>query len=284
MNAPPVLVGVDGSPASLAAVDLAIREATLRQRSLRIVHCDVWAGHPGWVDLPSTGPGVPLDDPHQALQLATNRAGPAVTSHAEILPGDPAAVLIRESKQAEVVVLGHRGRGGFPELLLGSVTTKVAGHAHCPVLVTRDAPIPTAGDVVLGIDGPPTDPAAVEFAFAAAARYGGGVVAIHAWSGLDITGPTDLLITQPASEQAARVALLAEVVDPWAQKYPTVAVRQRVIQDRVAHALVEAGRSAQLIVLGRRGYGGLPGRRLGSTSHAVLHHAGCPVAVVPAAD
>jgi nucleotide-binding universal stress UspA family protein len=286
MNGPPILVGVDGSPASLAAVDLGAREAVLRGRRLRIVCCDAGAGNSAWVDLPmSAGPGISPVDPQQAVGLAAARIDlNLVAMVAEVLSGEPAAILIRESEQAELLVLGHRGRGGFPELLLGSVTTRVAGHAHCPVLVTRAMPIPTAGDVVLGIDGSRANRAAVGLAFAAAARYHTGIIAMHAWSGPNLTGPTDVLIISPGPERAAQASLLAESVDPWTRKYKSVPVRRRVVQDSAAHALVQAGRSAQLIVLGRRGDNALPGRRLGSVSHAVLHHATCPVAVVPAGE
>ncbi len=142
MTGAPVFVGVDGSPASLAAVDLAVREATLRGRSLRIVYGDPWANHPAWVDLPAVPSGElptdPLADPEQAIRAATERAGTgAVPMTGEMLAGDPATVLIRASADAELLVLGHRGRGGFPELLLGSVAVKVAAHAARPVIVTR---------------------------------------------------------------------------------------------------------------------------------------------------
>lgn len=281
MTGAPVLVGVDGSAASLAAVDLAVVEATLRRRALRIVYGDSWADHPVWVDLPSGGlPDDSRADPQQVIRAATARAGTAeVPITGEVLAGDPATVLIRASATAELLVLGHRGRGGFPELLLGSVAVRVAAHAACPVVVTRGEPR-TAGDVVLGVDGSPPNRAAIGFAFQEAALRGTGLLAVHAWHGPDLTGPTDMLVYDLGTERTAQAEMLAGAMSGWSQRYPSVRVHAEVVTGRTARVLVEASTEAQLLVLGARGHGGLPGRRLGSVSHAVLHHADCPVAIV----
>lgn len=123
MSETSVLVGVDGSPASLAAATLAAREAAVRGCPLRILYADPWnAGH-------------------DALHDAASRADAVgVSTILEEVAGDPATALLAAADKAELVVVGHRGRGGFPELLLGSVAAKVAAHAHVPVLVTRGEP------------------------------------------------------------------------------------------------------------------------------------------------
>ena len=285
MTGAPVLVGVDGSAASLVAVDLAVREATLRGRSLRIVYGDPWANHPAWVDLPSVPSGAlpsdPLADPERAIRAATERAGAtSVPMTGEVLAGDPATVLIRASADAELLVLGHRGRGGFPELLIGSVAVKVAAHAACPVIVTRGA-APAAGDVLLGVDGSSATHPAAGFAFQEAALRGTGLQALRAWRGPDLIGPTDMLIYDPDTERTAQAKIIADTLSHWARRYPLVPVHADVVPGRTAHVLVNASGRAQLLVLGARGHGGLPGRRLGSVSHAVLHHANCPVAILP---
>jgi nucleotide-binding universal stress UspA family protein len=282
MTGPPVLVGVDGSAASLAAVDLAVREAALRRRAVRIVYGAPWANHPAWAN---TGPssdlgGDLLADPQRAIRAATERAAIGhVPVTGEVLAGDPATVLIRESTAAEILVVGHRGRGGFPELLLGSVAVKVAAHAACPVMVTRGVP-PAEGEILLGVDGSPANHAAVGFAFQEAALRGTGLLALHACTGPALTGPTDILLYDPETEQTEQDRMLTEALSGWSQKYPSVPVRRQLVADRPARALVKASGRAQLVVLGARGRGGLPGRRLGSVSHVVLHHAACPVAVV----
>ncbi len=98
--------------------------------------------------------------------------------------------------------------------------------------------------------------------------------------GPDLTGPTDILIYDPDTEQTAQAKILADALAHWAQRYPSVPAHANVVPGRTAPVLVNASGKAPLLVLGARGHGGLPGRRLGSVSHAVLHHADCPVAIV----
>jgi nucleotide-binding universal stress UspA family protein len=278
----PVLVGVDGSAASLAAVDLAKQEAALRGRAVRVVHADTWANHPAWVD--SYPSGESADDlpaePWQTVHTATERAGGgAVPVTGEVLAGDPATVLIRESAGAELVVLGHRGRGGFPELLLGSVAVKVAAHAACPVLVTRGE-ASAGGEILLGVDGSPPDRGVVEFALREATLRGAGLLALHAWIGPELTGPTDMVLYDPQAEREEQELMLTGALSKWSAEYPSVPIRDQLVIDRPAHALVAASGHVQLIVLGARAGGILPGKRLGSVSHAVMHHSACPVAIV----
>lgn len=281
-----VLTGVDGSPASLAAVELAQCEASLRHRALRLIYVDPWAHHPAMVSDGRLAEDL-LSDPEAALHAALDRAGArrtqgtAVTG--EVLAGDPAAVLIRESASAEMVVLGHRGRGGFPELLLGSVAAKVAAHAACPVLVTRQE-APKAGDVVVGVDDgrgaddPARDHPELAFAFAEAAMRGTGVHAVRAWTGTRLVGQVALY--EPEADQRDQERMLEDAVAGWRRRYPNVPVRSELVPGPAARAVLDAGAAALMIVLGARGESGSPGRRLGSVVHAALHHATCPVAVV----
>src|SRR5437870_1868519 len=100
----PILVGVDGSPASYASIQLAVREATLRNRPLRVVYADAWARHPAWVDTDPAGT-VAHDlylDPERILKEAVASAcGDATTPvSAEVVSGEPGAVLVRESRTA----------------------------------------------------------------------------------------------------------------------------------------------------------------------------------------
>jgi nucleotide-binding universal stress UspA family protein len=280
MRSAPILVGVDGSTASLAAVDLAVREATLRGTALRIVYGDPWANHPAWAHSDTGDMTGVLSEPQQAIRDATDRASAStVPVTAEVLAGDPAVVLIRESHSVDLLVLGHRGRGGFSQLLLGSVAIKVAAHAACPVLITRGPP-PTDGDVVVGVDGSPANDAAIGFAFHEAALRGTDLRALHVWTELNIADPAVMVLYDLAPERVEQGRMLAAALSGWIQKYRTVAVHQHLVTGRAGHALVAASGSAQLIVLGTRGHGGLPGQRLGSVSHTVLHHSTCPVAVV----
>ncbi|MEU8655366.1 universal stress protein [Actinoplanes philippinensis] len=282
MAGPPILVGVDGSAPSLAAVDLAIREAESRERAVRLVFGDIWADHPAWAgnDPAADLAAGLLSEPQQAIRDATARAAAAqVPVTGEILAGDPATILIRESTHTDLLILGHRGRGGFAELLLGSVAIKVSAHAACPVVITRGA-APDNGDVLVGVDGSPSDEAPLGFAFHEAALRGATLRALHAWDRPHLSNPEFLLQYDTGPESAAHAQLLTDAVQDWSRKYPDVTMHRELTTGRPADAIVDASRHAQLVVLGARGHAQLPGRRLGSVSHTVLHHTACPVAIV----
>jgi nucleotide-binding universal stress UspA family protein len=280
-----VVVGVDGSEQSLAAVDLAAREAALRHYPLHVVHAFVWP----LMRVPLGPPeGMPAGGllheaeriVDEAIDLArTTAPGLAVTG--EVAVGGAAPVLLRCAAAAGLVVVGDRGLGGFTGLLLGSVAVQLAAHAACPVLVARGSPR-SEGPVLLGVDGSPAADSAVGFAFEAASLHHVPVEALHAWRHPVSTGPGDLvpLVYEPAEVRDDEERLLSEALAGWSQRYPDVAVRRVLPRESARSALVEASGHARLVVVGARGRGGMTGLLLGSVSQAVLHHAACPVAIV----
>jgi nucleotide-binding universal stress UspA family protein len=272
-TARPVVVGVDGSGASLASIAMAVREAALRRRPLRLVHADSWVSGPAWLDAGPVEPEAvdPRADPEQIVKEAAEHAAAfaGVSVQAEVVPGDPGAVLVRESRTAELVIVCHRGAGGFLGLRMGSVAIKVAAYARCPVLVVRGTPAP-GGIILAGIDPSAPGARATGFAFRAAALRGAELVALHARPG-DPTG------ADPAREEEG----LAAALKGWTDRYPQVPIRCEVRRGRAAGALVAASERAQLVVVGTRGPGRRPTLPFGSVTHALLHHAACPVAVVP---
>ncbi len=283
----PVVVGVDGSASSLAAIDLAVREATLRRRPLCLVHAFIWP----YLHVP-LGPS-PYGPPegglrHQAERIladAYTRAhttGPNLDIHGELVTGEAAAVLLHSSRTAELIVVGDRGLGGFTGLLIGSVAVQLAAHATCPVLVARGTADPAAA-VLLGADGSPANDPAVGFAFEEAALRGVPLIALHAWHHPVSTRPGDMLplVYDPAEIEAEETRLLAEALAGWHDKYPDLTVHRELAHTSTRKALIQATQRAQLVVVGTRGRGGFTGLLLGSVSQAVLHHAACPVAVVP---
>ncbi|WP_236790881.1 universal stress protein [Amycolatopsis sp. GM8] len=268
MAAGPIVVGVDGSPSSDQAVRWAAAEAARRGSTLLLVHA--------WFT-PSPAPYTPVSLPRsyrdaireqgtawlsQAAALA-RAVAPELPVRTELLAGLPAELLVRVSREAQLVVLGSRGPGGFTGLLVGSVAVALAARAHCPVVVVRGTENSGSGPVVVGVDGSELSDAAVTFAFDAASTREVPLVAVHA--GTD---------TPVADERR----LLSERLAGWRAKYPEVTVEERVVSDRPSRALLATG--AQLIVVGSRGRGALAGLGLGSTSQAVLQHAECPVVVV----
>ncbi|MDK1346956.1 universal stress protein [Streptomyces sp. 378] len=282
----PVIAGVDGSASSLEAVEVAAREAQLRGAPLRIVHAFGHrpAGSPPWS--PADHGLEPMT--HGVLARAeelAHTAAPDVAVTRSVVAGEATEVLEIESRSASLAVTGSRGLSGFSGLLLGSTAVHLAAHGHCPLMVVRGRPDP-AGPVVLAVDGSEAGAGAVEFAFTEAALRKAPLVAVHVWNTWSehaYKGPGDPLNAMVADADRLREAeqqLLDEAVSAWQGKFPQVSVERRLVRSRVRQALIDAGRGAQLVVVGARGRGGFTGLLLGSVSQALLHHAHCPVAVV----
>lgn len=286
----PVVVGVDGSPSSLAAVEAAVFEAHLRGVGLRVVHAFIWpAMHvppsPSPLGPPEGGLRTMVEDMMaEAVEHARAVTPDVEVTHA-VVAGEPLTVLEVESRAAGLIVVGSRGSGGFVGVLLGSTAVHLAAHARCPVMVVRGRPDP-AGPALVAVDGSSAGRAAMEFAFAEASMRGVELVALHAWStwtdrgdeshgqGLHPVGDPD----RTRDEERA----LTEAVSVSAGRYPQVVVHRRLVHGRTRPTLIEASAGAQLLVVGARGLGGFAGLLLGSVSQAVLHHAQCPVTVVRA--
>jgi nucleotide-binding universal stress UspA family protein len=288
----PVVAGVDGSESALQAVCWAAQEAHRRRVPLRLVSAFGWtAGHH------LGDPGFGTDYLAVLLQKARDEVAAAAVAAAgvaaelaieqEVVTGFPVPVLNAEAARAQLVVLGDRGLGGFTGLLAGSVAIALTTCAPCPVVVVRgstpDAAPPLEGPVVVGIDGSPTSEAAVGFAFEAADLRGVPLMAVHTWSDYQIES-TMVAVLEGDAIDADEHRLLSERLAGWSEKYPDVPVQRLVTRHRPAATLIEQSAHAQLVVVGSRGRGGFAGLLLGSVSHALLHHAACPVAVVrPAA-
>jgi nucleotide-binding universal stress UspA family protein len=207
---------------------------------------------------------------------AVRDAEPGVDVTPSAIIGLPAYKLIELSEHTTMVVVGHRGHGGFAALRLGSVASNVAAHASCPVAVIRSAPDSAATRTVLvGVDGPRSSDPVLAFAFDEASRRGAELTALMAWERPHKpTGPTVATWTAEAAHR------LHGLLQPWHEKHPDVAIEQRVSLESPARALLDAARQAELLVIGSRGRGGFPGLLLGSVSQQVIHYASGPVVVV----
>ncbi|MFI1951215.1 universal stress protein [Streptomyces xinghaiensis] len=269
----PVVVGVDGSPSSLEAVDTAAREARLRSAELRLVHAFVWPAMHVPAEPSPLGPaqGVLREEVERVMAEAVRRARAqapdAGLTHA-VIAGEPLAVLEAQSRRASLLVVGSRGQGRFTEVLVGSVAVHLAGHSRCPVLVMRGRPVP-GGPVVVAVDGSEEGRAAVDFAFAEAALRGAGLVAVYVAAD-----------TQAGGARAEGERVLADALSRADRPGTEVAASTRLMTGPVRQALIEESAGAQLLVVGARGLGGFTGLILGSVSQALLHHAHCPVVVV----
>lgn len=288
----PVVVGVDGSPSALAAVDTAAREASLRGVELRVVHAFLW---PAMHAPPGSSPlGPPTGALYEtverivaeAVERARSRAAGLHVSHA-VIAGEASTALRAESRTAQLIVVGHRGSAGLAELLAGSTAVRLSAHARCPVMVVRGRPDP-AGPVLVAVDSSPHGQPALAFAFAEAALRGTELIALHAWGTWTDHGehalghPVELvgLVGDVDRLHQEEERVLAEALSGHRDHYPGVTVRPRLVRGRTRPALIEASADAQLLVVGARGHGGISGLLLESVSQAALHHAHCPVAVV----
>ncbi|QBS45336.1 universal stress protein [Nocardia sp. CS682] len=284
----PVLVGTDGSACGTDAVRWAAVDAARHGAPLHIVYA---IGAP--VDF---GPGLAFnqfdyDGYRKAGAAAVAAAKDIATAAAEpihpidittfVVEAPPIPVLRDRSKDARLLVVGSRGLGAFRRGLLGSVSTSLARHAHCPVAVIPEsedtAPDRAQGAVVVGVDGSPAGARAVEIAFDEASRRGATVLAVLTWSEFNRYIPRSDM--QKEAEE-----LLAESLAGYAEKYPEVRVSRLVVEERPAKCLLGAAKLAQLIVVGSHGSGGFAGMTLGSVSQAVLHGADCPVIIARSAS
>jgi nucleotide-binding universal stress UspA family protein len=188
------------------------------------------------------------------------------------------------STQSRLVVLGHRGLGGFAGLLLGSVGVAVSAHAHCPVVVVRGNARPETArrPVAVGLDDSPQADLAIGFAFEEAACRQVGLTAVRAWTPPHLPWQTATrpLVYDADELESAERHLAETALAGWRDKYPGVRVTIRLVPGGAGHALVTASHDSQLMVVGSRGRGGFAGLLLGSVSQQLLHHAHCPVAVV----
>ncbi|MET8472661.1 universal stress protein [Streptomyces sp. NPDC006422] len=286
----PITAGVDGSPESGAAAAWAAREAVRRGLPLRLVH----VGEPAPDTLALAADesaltqwaGDLLDDTEQ--EIAERHPGLAVTT--DVLDADGAAEsLTAAARDAEALVLGSRGHGVIVGFLLGSVGQQVLTKAERPVVLVRagdEASAEASGrDVVVGQEGEPEDSAAaMEFAFTTAQARGVAVRAVRAWNLPPVfsysPGSMALLDDAGGIEPYERKALAAALA-PWRERFPDVPVREHVEIGSAGQVLLSIAPEGQLLVVGRRARRTAIGSRIGSVAHAVLHHAPCPVAVVP---
>jgi nucleotide-binding universal stress UspA family protein len=285
-----LVVGVDGSDASAAALRWALNEARVRSATVDVVH--------GWVypyvgDIAGMAASVGADDLEQAARAVLDRSiRAAVSPPSEVTPnpvlvhGAAAPVLLDAARGAELLVVGSRGRGGFTGLLLGSVSQHCLHHSTCPVAVVRNAGDPakamTMERIVVGIDGSDAARHALAWAVEEARLRKASLEVVHAWHMPWVGGyPYTTATFDPTElENRARRTLEAAIdgVDTSELAHPI----QRVLSTSgAASAVLEAAKGADLLVVGSRGLGGFSGLLLGSVSHHVAHHATCPVVIVP---
>lgn len=276
-----IVVGVDGSPWSRAAMEWATAEAIRRGLPLHLVHSlslDHLVGS-------SFGSDVMAEARTQADTLLIDAALRVHTIGRDIplttvsTRGYASGALVRASHGASMVVVGARGLGVLSGSALGSVSFQVATHASSPVVVVRHTgAAQPLGRIVVGVDGSASSLHAVDYAVGQAQARGAELLLVHAWSSAhnEGSGPDDRWPSQEAEYERA----VSDALAKHARRLPGTAMTQLVVQGHPVKVLVEQSQGADLMVLGCRGVGGFTGLLLGSVSHGVLRRAACPVAIL----
>lgn len=284
-----IVVGLDGSPESLAAADWAAREAQRRGLPLRLVHAWIWQPH----DVPVS---ESVETQKQWALTTLRNAKDELASRYPELPIDTGQVsdlavpvLLDQAEEAEMLVLGSRGHSAIAGFLLGSVGQQVLAQAKSPVVMVRaherTASESDRAEVVVALqDLGESAETLLEFAFAAAAARGTTLRAVHAWQMPPVYGynPAALHISDEDGGMEARVTRdLDELLKPWREKYPQVPVVQTLDLASASAVVLQATGTAGLVVVGRKVHRPVLGMRIGPVTHAVLHHTAAPVAVIP---
>jgi nucleotide-binding universal stress UspA family protein len=208
---------------------------------------------------------------------------PDLTVETVLSRGEPADSLLEAAGEEGTPVVGSRGLGGFAALLLGSCSLRAAARTRVPLVVVRGPKRPDTGVVVAALrdDG---DRGTLRFAVETARIRGAEVRAVSAWMFLESVGSMAPMVDDVSGIAAAEEAATHRCVEPVRAECPEVKITEEVVRTRtVAGALAQASERADLVVLGARRPARPAVSAFGGVTHALLHHAQCPVAVVPRA-
>ncbi|MEA9984865.1 universal stress protein [Subtercola sp. RTI3] len=297
---PLIVVGVDGSRSSVAALAFAKEYAERRHGRLRAV--SVWSYPISYNPLPVTW--SPEKDAEFQLRMASKEVfGHVLPDWYEqtVREGSAARNLLDESRTADALIVGSRGHGGFAGLLLGSVSAQCAAHSHCPAIVIHadhtaagagagsdqtEHPLSARGGaLVVGYDGSANADDALAWALAAAEDLGAPVTVVRTWSidripreSIDEFGHGHSFDDVTAQVRRDLVSETQSLIDA----HPRVAVTLQAVLSQPAEELIRRSKDASMVVVGSRGRGGFVGLLLGSVSAECASHGMCPVVVVPA--
>ncbi|MFD4600411.1 universal stress protein [Streptomyces sp. NPDC058464] len=269
-----IVVGVDGSVASVRALDWAAAEAVRHGGALRVLYA-----------VPDRDEAAPV------LAYATSRTReryPGLLVESVAVEGGVVHALARESEDAVLTVVGTRGMGTVAGSALGSVSLRLASVAQGPLLVVRgDHPCDEGRPVLLGL-ADDSDLQAAEYAIQEAERRGVSLRVLHSWSRRHITPelPSLTAVRSPGQERTARESRAEEAVAPYAlthlrDRHPGVVVESHAVRTAPAPALLAASQEAAVVVVGAHRRTGVFGPRLGPVAHTLLHRSHCPLIVVP---
>ncbi|WBO62180.1 universal stress protein [Streptomyces camelliae] len=286
---PVITVGLDGSAESLAAAHWAADAAERGKLVLRLLHA--------WPQLAPEPTRVPaeIDQNYWAKQIVQKAREelqarhPGLTIVGNLVADDADRALLQAASESQMLVVGSRGLALVESYFLGDISMSVVARAEQPVVLVRaearqQAPSPASGAaggvvVALKLHGPSDE--LLEFAFRTAAERGVPLQAVHganvplfAYVPWGVDHNVIEAITQDTQKR------LSPALRPWREKFPGVTVTDSLGFEGASRAVVQAAQGAGLLVVGRRRHRP-PLPRLGPVTQAAIHHARCPVAVVP---
>jgi nucleotide-binding universal stress UspA family protein len=280
-----IVVGVDGSPGSDAAVRWAAREAMMRSVPINLINVvaptlvsSAMAPNHTITQGEEERAREILSRARQMIETLAGGNRPDIQTERQYAGVVPR--LVCASNDALMVVVGD-GRRTSGRGMLGSVATGLLHHANCAVAVVPDADSAQQGasdaPVLVGIDGSTASEGAVALAFEEASRRGVPLVALLAWSDV---GVFPILGMDWRTYRDEGAELLSERLAGWQERYPDVRVHRRLVCDVPERWLVDESKNAQLVILGSGGRAGYAGAHLGSVTSAVVRSAAVPVIVV----
>lgn len=286
-----LVVGIDGSAESEAAMEWALEEAARRGLAVELIYALAIPVVSDAYGMVMTRPDI--DELSQYSQrlldaaLTSARASaPELEISTRLGSGPPAAVLIEASKRAEALVVGTRGLGSIGGRLLGSVSVRLAGASVCPVFIVppewRENRLPDA-PVLVGVDGSDHSDAALSLALEQARLRGVGLIVLSAYRVPWLARPVEpqLIAEFEESERWLADKTISDSLERVkGHSYHDVRIEQVTAKAMPAEALIEAGRRAALTVVGSRGRRSLGRAVLGSVSRSLMQEARHPIAVV----
>ncbi|WP_405783435.1 universal stress protein [Streptomyces sp. NBC_00859] len=282
---PIVTVGLDSRAESLSAARWAAREAQSRGATLRILHAR--AEPP---DGPHRDSGAGQQDLPRWLveraRIVVDERCPGLPVAEALTEGDPVAALLEAAGDSAAVVLGSRDMAPLAGYHLGDIGLQVLARADAPVVLVRareaTGPVADDGAVVLGLSLHGPCDALCEFAFETAARRGVLLRAVHGRSLPEHAYTRSGVDPHASGRETERAQLeLGDALRPWREKFPQVRTADRVRTESPAQAVVRGATGAGLLVVGRRRNQPAPVPPVGHVLSSAVHHAPCPVAVVP---
>ena len=290
---PNILVGVDGSREALQAAEWAAARAKLNNAQLQLVCAYALPSYTA-ASMESGFAVIDNDVIRASAQTVvdetlTHLAKLGYQAEGRVEPGDPTAVLVQLSEQADLIVVGTRGTGGFADRLLGATSSALPAYSRCPVVVVpgrgADQQFTPVKKIVIGVDGSRRSRKSLRRAIEEAALWGAQLTAVDAVPMASSAGVLAWLLATVDRESKLRDGRdELKAIFKAESAGSGVEIQARARDGSPAALLTEFSTAVELVVVGTRGRGGFAGVLMGSTSQSVLAHSTCPVLVVPTGD